>query len=149
MLVSSRAASDAANADFASEALESDALPTEKQWEAVREHAKRLQANFEDTRSQLRRTQRVAHVGDTVDSIVEARAHPSRARKFGARRSAASVQDSRCKMGQLYADALPRGVRRGGSRLRRPLTHSRSPHPFKTPGDGSFINPLSGPAGTS
>ncbi|KAA0150122.1 hypothetical protein FNF28_07293 [Cafeteria roenbergensis] len=35
MLVSSRAASDAANADFASGALESDALPTEKQWEAV------------------------------------------------------------------------------------------------------------------
>ncbi|KAA0150026.1 hypothetical protein FNF31_07112 [Cafeteria roenbergensis] len=111
-LVSSRAASDAANADLASGALESDALPTEKQWEAVREHAKRLQANFEDTRSQLRRAQRDAHVSEMAQSVVHARTGSTRARNFGARMTSGESATARgvAGAGQAAISVRPAGV---------------------------------------
>ena len=83
--VSSTASSDAAKAELAGAALESDALPDESQWEAVRAHARSLQASFDDMREQCRQARRRVNEREASDPAGGKRSRSVRSRRFGAR----------------------------------------------------------------
>ncbi|KAA0147327.1 hypothetical protein FNF31_07613 [Cafeteria roenbergensis] len=160
MLLTSRVSSDAVNADLAGGALESETLPDESQWAAVRAHAKSLQATFDDLREQVRQAQQHVHASETAQATGSSRGRSMRARKFAPRISSGAAANARSLLAKA-AHAAPgspassdgrssprrslvpmMGRSRGGAATNKPHQADRVPVLVMARDDGSFENPL-------
>ena len=142
---SSRASSEAGQADIAGGILDSEDPPDKLQWEAVRAHARSLQANFNDARSQLRRAQRHAHESDVARSIGRPKSRSLRSRRFGPLGSTDSATGARSLLARASrtGPASPALSSNERSSSRRSLVPLRSPKPA-SPGSEGVVNPLPG-----